>query len=70
MIRNGCIYREIQRNTGKGRDMGELRNAGDRRPRYRWVVEIVYRRRRYRFRSTNYLNAVRMLHDMRVRFSD
>lgn len=70
MIRKGCLYREWQRNSGKGHSLGELRNGGDRRPRFRYVCEISYRGRRYRFRSTNFCNAVRALNEMSVRYSD
>ena len=75
--RKGCIYTELQRNAGKGRDAGQLhspryirgvgmRDAG----RIRFVGEYSYHGKRYRFRSTNPRNVSEWLNKMRVRFSD
>lgn len=78
MKRRGCIYQEEQRSFGKGcrnskgltsihfvKGVGRVRS-----PRLRWVGEISYYRKRYRFRSTNYNNVVSWLQAMRARFSD
>jgi len=76
--RRGCIYKELQRNTGKGRDPGA--NATSRRlvkgvgyvasSRYRRVVEFCVHRKRHRFRTTNFCNAVRQLLQWREIFND
>ncbi len=52
MTRKGCIYSEWQNNLGCG-----CTRAG----RLRWVAEMSIRGKRYRFRSTNYANAVAWL---------
>lgn len=63
MQRRGIIYKELQRNIG-GKRGGEL--SGNRyvrgvglvmTSRWRWVAEITWHCKRYRFRSTNYSNA-------------
>ena len=76
--RRGCIYKELQRNIGKGRDPGA--NATSRslvrgvgyvaQSRYRWVCEFSYHRKRYRFRSTNFCNVVRQMLYWREIFND
>lgn len=77
MERKGCIYAELQRNVGKGRDAGQLHS-----PRYikgvgirdtgriRFVGEISYQGKRYRFRSTNARNVTEWLNKASKRFSD
>ncbi len=76
MKRAGCLYQEIQRNLGKGRS-SELsgnrcvRGVGFvRTSRYRWVAEIEYYGKRFRFRTTNFDNARRWLEMMSERLSD
>lgn len=73
--RTGCLYSEIQRNTGRGN--GELYAGAFRRgvgyvdaSRLRWVAEIHYHGVRYRFRSTNYANVRFWLDCMVLRFND
>lgn len=75
MRRTGCIYQEVQRNTGHGtgefsavryvRGVGAVRGG-----RLSWVAEIIYHRKRYRFRSTNLDNAQHWLSMMSEKFSD
>lgn len=75
--RTGCIYVEIQRNTGKSNNGGGLhqpryiRGVGRRYHwRFRYVGEISYHGKRYRFRSTNYRNVDAWIKRMTTRFSD
>lgn len=71
--RTGCIYSEMTTDGyRKGRGCGELTNYGYGRvySKFRWVAEIVYHRKRYRFRSTNYNNVRAWLDDMVERFND
>lgn len=78
MKRTGCIYTEIQRCTGKRRGAGELHSARYVRgvgycgtySRLRYVGEISYYGKRYRFRSTNYRNVDAWIKRMTIRFSD
>ena len=75
MKRTGCIYQEIQRNIGHGsgefsairhvRGVGAVTGG-----RLRWVGEIQYNRKRYRFRSTNFENVRSWLEMMSNRLSD
>lgn len=75
--RTGCIYVEVQRNTGKSNNGGGLyqpryiRGVGRRDcGRLRYVGEISYHGKRYRFRSTNYSNVDSWMKRMTIRFSD
>lgn len=77
MIRTGTLYTEFQRNLGKGGRGGELQGyryvKGVGRVtggRLRWVAEISYHNKRYRFRSTNYGNVRQWLDAMLKRFND
>lgn len=76
--RTGCIYVEVQRNTGRG-----VRNRGAGRSysvqyvrgvgmvyRTRWVAEIEVHRKRYRFRSTNLQNCKWWLNMMCEKYRD
>lgn len=75
MKRTGCIYQEIQRNIGHGssefsairyvRGVGAVTGG-----RLRWVAEIECRKKRYRFRSTNYENVRSWLEIMSLKLSD
>ncbi len=75
MKSRGCIYQEIQRNTGRRsegfssvryvRGVGRV-DCG----RYRWVGVIVHHGKRYRFRSTNLGNVQHWLNIMSEKFSD
>ncbi len=75
MKRTGCIYQEIQRNTGRG--SGEFSSVHYVRGcgrvtggRLRWAGEIMYCYKRYRFRSTNLTNVQSWLEMMSERLSD
>lgn len=75
--RTGCIYVEVQRNTGKSNNGGGLyqpryiRGVGRRDcGRLRYVGEISYHGKRYRFRSTNARNVYEWLNKASERFSD
>ena len=78
MRRKGCIYQEEQRSFGKGCRNSQglssihfVKGVGCvRSPRLRWVGEISYYRKRFRFRSTNYNNVVAWLRMMQYKFSD
>jgi len=75
MKRTGCIYQEIQRNTGRGsgefssvryvRGVGRVTGG-----RLRWVGEIQYCNKRFRFRSTNYENVRSWVEMMGRKLSD
>ena len=77
-IRTGCIYSEEQRDLGKGRmqigrgssyhfvkGVGKVTSL-----RRRWVGEITYYGKRYRFRSTNLQNVQAWLRDMTQKFNN
>ena len=76
--RTGCIYKELQRNLGKGRDTGAhstsrmlVRGVGYvTTSRYRWVCEFYYHNKRHRFRSTNFCNVVKQMMHWREVFND
>lgn len=77
MIRKGCIYIEEQRNVkgrvsrGCGVQGRRVRGVGwVAQTRRRWVGEIVYHRKRYRSRSTNFENVRTWLRMMSDKFSD
>lgn len=57
----GCIYKEWQNNLGRG-----VCSAG----RIRWVAEITVRRKRYRFRSVNYVNVKAWLDRFNLKMED
>lgn len=76
--RTGCIYSEEQRNLGKGRaqtgrgcSYHYLKGVGKvTSQRRRWVGEIMYYGKRYRFRSTDLRNVQAWLNEMKQRFND
>lgn len=77
MRRKGCIYSEEQRNVkgraarGRGQQGRCVRGVGwVAQTRRRWVAEISYKRKRYRFRSTNFENVRAWLRAMSDRLSD
>lgn len=60
MRREGTIYKELQRSRRGGELSGDRYVKGVGRvtaSRWRWVAEISWNSRRYRFRTTNYSNA-------------
>lgn len=71
-IRTGTIYSEITTDSHrKGRGCGALTNVGFGKiySKFRWVAEIRYHGKRYRFRSTNYNNVRLWLDDMCRKFN-
>lgn len=68
--RTGCIYSEVQNNTGKGVGRGLGLTDYRSRPRLRWVASIMYLGKRIRFRSTNYFNVANWLEKMSNKLSD
>ena len=76
MKRRGCIYSEYT-NDGRHRREGGCssvryvrgvgRVAGSK---LRWVGEISYHKKRYRFRSTNIANVQAWLNKMSEKYSD
>lgn len=72
MIRRGCIYSEMTYDVRrKGRESSGLTNYGCRSvaKKFRWVAEIRYHGKRYRFRSTNFNNVRAWLDDMVRKFN-
>lgn len=77
MRRRGCIYEEEQRNY-KGRVQGGRGTQGRftkgvgwvSQTRRRWVAEISYHGKRFRFRSTDFNNVESWLRAMSDRYSD
>ena len=77
MRRKGCIYEEEQRNyrgraqSGRG-TQGRLMKGvvWVSQKRRRWVAEISYHGKRFRFRSTDFDNVRSWLNAMSDRYSD
>lgn len=73
--REGCIYKEFQRNTGKRESSGRgcmrrVRGVGMiASGRIRWVGEIYYHGKRYRMRSTSFSNVRSWLDGMVNKFN-
>lgn len=77
MRRKGCIYEEEQRNykgrvsRGCGTQGRLVKGVGwVSQTRRRWVAEIVYHGKRFRFRSTDFENVRSWLRAMSDRYSD
>lgn len=77
MIRKGCIYEEEQRNykgraqSGRGTQGRLMKGVGlVSQTRRRWVAEISYHGKRFRFRSTDFNNVRSWLNAMSDRYSD
>ena len=79
MVRKGCIYLEYHNKgrkhggsaDGNRSSMRFVRGVGMQRAYgYRWVGEIMYKRKRYRIRSYDYNNVRTWLTAMSERFSD
>ena len=77
MRRKGCIYEEEQRNykgraqSGRGTQCRLMKGVGwVSQTRRRWVAEISYHGKRFRFRSTDFDNVRSWLNAMSDRYSD
>ena len=77
MRRRGCIYEEEQRNykgraqSGRGTQGRLMKGVGwVSQARRRWVAEISYHGKRFRFRSTDFNNVRSWLNAMSDRYSD
>ena len=77
MRRKGCIYEEEQRNyrgraqSGRGTQGRLVKGVGwVSQKRRRWVAEISYHGKRFRFRSTDFNNVRSWLNAMSDRYSD
>ena len=77
MRRRGCIYEEDQRNhrgraqSGRGTQGRLMKGVGwVSQTRRRWVAEISYHGKRFRFRSTDFENVRSLLNAMSDRYSD
>ena len=77
MRRRVCIYEEEQRNhigrskSGRGTQGRLMKGVGwVRQKRRRWVAEISYHGKRFRFRSTDFDNVRSWLNAMSDRYSD
>lgn len=77
MRRRGCIYEEEQRNykgraqSGRGTQGRIVKGVGwVSQTRRRWVAEISYHGKRFRFRSTDFNNVRSWLNAMSDRYSD
>lgn len=77
MRRKGCIYEEEQRNykgraqSGRGTQGRLMKGVGwVSQTRRRWVAEISYHGKRFRFRSTDFNNVSSWLNAMSDRYSD
>ena len=77
MRRRGCIYEEEQRNykgraqSGRGTQGRLMKCVGwVSQTRRRWVAEISYHGKRFRFRSTDFNNVRSWLNAMSDRYSD
>ena len=77
MRRKGCIYEEEQRNykgrvqSGRGTQGRLVKGVGwVSHTRRRWVAEISYHGKRFRFRSTDFNNVRSWLNAMSDRYSD
>ena len=77
MRRRGCIYEEEQRNyqrlaqIGRGTQGRLMKGVGlVSQTRRRWVAEISYHGKRFRFRSTDFENVRSWFNAMSDRYSD
>lgn len=77
MRRRRCIYEEEQRNykgraqSGRGTQGRLVKGVGwVSQTRRRWVAEISYHGKRFRFRSTDFDNVRSWLNAMSDRYSD
>lgn len=77
MRRKGCIYEEEQRNHrgrvqgGRGTQGRFMKGVGwVSQTHRRWVAEISYHGKRFRFRSTDFDNVRSWLNAMSDRYSD
>lgn len=77
MRRRWCIYEEEQRNykwraqSGRGTQGRLMKGVGwVSQTRRRWVAEISYHGKRFRFRSTDFNNVRSWLNAMSDRYSD
>ena len=77
MRRRGCIYEEEQRNykgraqSGRGTQGRLVKGVGwVSQTLRRWVAEISYHGKRFRFRSTDFDNVRSWLNAMSDRYSD
>lgn len=65
--RKGCIYTEV---TNAGHRYARGAGCVDRFFKSRFVASFCYYGKRYRFRSTSYVNCCLWLEDMRAKYND